>query len=42
MQSEGANNGKQELWDTSKTVCTQIIAELRKGFTGTEGNKDRS
>jgi hypothetical protein len=33
MQSEGANNGKQQLWDTSKTVCTQIIAELRKGFT---------
>ncbi|MGA7543616.1 MAG: hypothetical protein WBW34_11200 [Nitrososphaeraceae archaeon] len=27
------NNGKQQLWDTSKTVCTQIIAELRKGFT---------
>ena len=27
------NNGKEQLWDTSKTVCTQIIAELRKGFT---------
>jgi hypothetical protein len=27
------NNGKQQLWDTSKTVCSQIIAELRKGFT---------
>jgi hypothetical protein len=26
------NNGKQQLWDTSKTVCLQIIAELRKGF----------
>ena len=27
------NNGKQQLWDTSKTVCSQIIAELRKGST---------
>jgi hypothetical protein len=27
------NNGKEQLWDTSKTVCTQIIGELRKGFT---------
>jgi hypothetical protein len=26
------NSGKQQLWDTSKTVCLQIIAELRKGF----------
>jgi hypothetical protein len=26
------NNGKQQLWDTSKTVCLQIIGELRKGF----------
>ena len=26
------NNGKQQLWDTSKTVCLQIIAELKKGF----------
>jgi hypothetical protein len=26
------NNDKQQLWDTSKTVCLQIIAELRKGF----------
>src|SRR5918996_1201059 len=25
------NNGKQQLWDTSKTLCQQIIAELRKG-----------
>ena len=27
------NNGKEQLWDTSKTVCTQIIEELKKGFT---------
>jgi hypothetical protein len=27
------NNGKEQLWDTSKTVCLQIIGELRKGFT---------
>ena len=26
------NSGKQQLWDTSKTVCLEIIAELRKGF----------
>jgi hypothetical protein len=26
------NNGKQQLWETSKTVCLQIIAELREGF----------
>jgi hypothetical protein len=27
------NNGKEQLWDTSKTVCTEIIAELKKGLT---------
>ena len=27
------NSGKKQLWDTSKTVCTQIIAELKRGFT---------
>ena len=27
------NNGKEQLWDTSKTVCSEIIAELKKGFT---------
>lgn len=27
------NNGKEQLWDTSKTVCLQLIGELRKGFT---------
>ncbi len=27
------NNGKEQLWDTSKTVCRQIIEELKKGFT---------
>jgi hypothetical protein len=26
------NNGKQQLWETSKTVCLQIIAELRKEY----------
>jgi hypothetical protein len=26
------NNGKEQLWETSKTVCLQIIGELRKGF----------
>lgn len=27
------NNGKQQTWSTSKTVCQQIIEQLRKGFT---------
>jgi hypothetical protein len=27
------NNGKQQIWLTSKTVCQDIIKELRKGFT---------
>ena len=27
------NNGKQQIWSTSKTVCQQIIEQLRKGFT---------
>jgi hypothetical protein len=27
------NNGKQQLCYTSKTVCQQIIEQLRKGFT---------
>jgi DNA-binding PadR family transcriptional regulator len=27
------NNGKEQLWDTSKTTCQQIIEQLRKGFT---------
>ena len=27
------NNGRQQLWDTSKTTCQQIIEQLRKGFT---------
>jgi len=26
------NNSRQQLWDTSKTVCLQLIAELGKGF----------
>jgi hypothetical protein len=27
------NNSKDQLWETSKTVCSQIIAELKKGST---------
>jgi hypothetical protein len=27
------NNGKQQLWGTSKTTCQHIIEQLRKGFT---------
>lgn len=27
------NNGRAQLWDTSKTTCSQIIELLRKGFT---------
>lgn len=27
------NNGRTQLWDTSKTVVQQIIEQLRKGFT---------
>lgn len=27
------NNGKQQTWSVSKTVCLQIITQLRKGFT---------
>jgi hypothetical protein len=27
------NNGKEQLWDRSKTVCLQIVEQLRKGFT---------
>ena len=39
------NNGKEQLWDTSKTVCTQIIAELKKGISVlkiTRSGSDRS
>jgi hypothetical protein len=39
------NNGKEQLWDTSKTVCSQIIEELKKGFTVlkvTRNGSDRS
>ena len=25
------NNNKEQLWDTSKTVCQQIIASLKEG-----------
>jgi len=27
------NNGKEQKWTVSKTVCLQIIEQLRKGFT---------
>jgi hypothetical protein len=27
------NNSKEQIWSVSKTVCQQIIAELRKNFT---------
>jgi hypothetical protein len=27
------NNNKEQLWDTSKTACSEIIAELKKGLT---------
>ena len=27
------NTEKEQLWDTSKTVCLQIIEQLKKGFT---------
>jgi hypothetical protein len=27
------NNGRVQTWDTSKTVCLQIIDQLRKGHT---------
>ena len=26
------NNGKTQLWEVSKTLCAQIIGELKKGF----------
>ena len=27
------NNSKEQIWSVSKTVCQQIITELRKNFT---------
>ena len=27
------NNGKEQKWTVSKTVCLQIVEQLRKGFT---------
>src|SRR5918994_730418 len=27
------NNGRQQAWTVSKTVCLQIIEQLKKGFT---------
>jgi hypothetical protein len=39
------NSGKEQTWDTSKTVCSQIITELKKGFTVlkvTRNGSDRS
>ena len=26
------NNGKQQLWEVSKTLCAQIVSELKKGI----------
>jgi hypothetical protein len=26
------NSDKQQLWETSKTLCGQIVSELKKGF----------
>jgi hypothetical protein len=26
------NSGKQQLWETSKTLCGQVVNELKKGF----------
>jgi hypothetical protein len=26
------NNGKKQLWEVSKTLCAQIVSELKKGF----------
>ena len=26
------NNGKTQLWEVSKTLCAQIVGELKKGF----------
>ena len=36
------NNGRQQLWETSKTVCLQIVAELKKRIQGFEGYKNGS
>lgn len=27
------NNGREQTWTVSKTVCLQLIEQLRKGFT---------
>jgi hypothetical protein len=32
MRITHINNGKQQLWETSKTLCAQIVSELKKGF----------
>jgi hypothetical protein len=26
------NNSKRQLWEVSKTLCAQIVSELKKGF----------
>jgi hypothetical protein len=26
------NNGKKQVWEVSKTLCAQIVSELKKGF----------
>ena len=27
------NNGREQIWQVGKTVCLQIIEQLKKGFT---------
>ena len=34
------NNGKEQLWDTSKTVCLDIVNWLKKGFTVLKVTRD--
>jgi hypothetical protein len=39
------NNQKEQIWTVSKTVCMQIIGEIRKGFNTmkiTRNGSDRS
>jgi hypothetical protein len=33
-------NGKEQLWDTSKTVCLDIVNWLKKGFTVLKVTRD--
>jgi hypothetical protein len=36
------NNGREQKWTVAKTVCLQIIGELRKGFTMLKVTRHRS